>query len=454
MPRRLFFLGLDSLPPRVLYEGLDGGAFQYLRGLVREGARWVMRTCHPPITVPAWMVMFTGKTPGELGVYGFRHRRPGEFGYYIVNSGYIKAPTIWDEASRRGLRVGVYGVPPTYPPRPLHGFMVTDFTTPGPEKPYTFPPWLRRELEALTGPTIFDIVYRSEDKDRVARDLLRMLDNHLRQVEYLATRKKWDAFFYVEISVDRAHHAFWRYFDPEHPRYEEHPRYSRVIPEVYRRIDEWLERLHPRLPKDTVLVVASDHGIKAMRGAFTINQWLAEQGYLKLRVDPSSLKPGTDLGEDMVDWQGTIAWAWGGYYSRVFVNLKGREKHGVVEPRYYEETLEMLRRDLESIRGPRGEEWANKAYRPSELYPEVNGDPPDLMLYLDDLNWRPAGTLGWPANYLEENDRGPDDAVHDWHGVYAVYDPEGTLERGERGVMPIEYIKAHLEQLIFSKEEG
>ncbi|ALL02001.1 hypothetical protein Pyrde_1958 [Pyrodictium delaneyi] len=451
MPRRVFVLGLDSMPPSVLYDDMDGGGFSYLRGIVEESRRYRMRTCHPPITVPAWMVMFTGKTPGELGVYGFRHRRPGEFGYYIVNSSYIKHPTIWDDAGRRGLRVGVYGVPPTYPPRPVHGFMVTDFTTPGPEKPYTFPPWLRRELEQATGPTIFDIVYRSHEKSKVARELFRMLENHQRQVEYLATQKQWDLFVYVEIAVDRAHHAFWKYFDRAHPRYEEHPEYSRVIPEMYRRIDEWFEKLHRQLPRDTVIVIASDHGIKAMKGAFTINQWLAEQGYLKLKVNPKELKPGTDLKEDMIDWEHTIAWAWGGYYSRVFINLRGREKRGAVEPRYYEETLKQLRRDIERIRGPQGEQWRNMVFRPEELYPEVNGDAPDLMVYLDDLGWRPAGTLGWPSLYLPENDRGPDDAVHDWIGVYAVYDPEGTVSKGDVGTIDIHEVRRNLEEIIFSR---
>ncbi len=452
MPRRVFVLGLDSMPPSVLYDGGDVGAFEYLRGLVEEAQRYRMRSCHPPITVPAWMVMFTGRTPGELGIYGFRHRRPGEFGYYIVNSGYIRYPTLWESLGRRGLRVGVYGVPPTYPPKPVHGFLVTDFTTPGPDKPYTFPPWLRRELERTTGPTIFDIVYRSHDKDRVARELFHMLENHQRQVEYLATRKNWDFFAYVEIAVDRAHHAFWKYFDQSHPRYEEHPEYSRVIPELYRRIDKWFEKLHKQLPRDTVVVIVSDHGIKSMKGAFAINQWLAEQGYLKLKVDLSGLKPGTDLREDMIDWGGTIAWAWGGYYSRLFINLKGREKHGTVEPKYYEETVKQIKKDIEKIRGPNGESWQNMAYRPEELYPEVNGDAPDLMVYLDDLWWRPAGTIGWPSPYLEENDRGPDDAVHDWFGVYAVYDPEGTIGKGDQGEIQIHEIRRHLEEIVLSRQ--
>ncbi len=451
MARRVFVLGLDSLPPRSLYGELGRDSLEYIRGLVGEGQRYSMRTCHPPITVPAWMSMFTGKTPGELGIYGFRHRRPGEYGYYIVNSSYVKHPPVWDTLGRQGFRVGLYGVPPTYPPKPVHGFMVTDFTTPGPEKPYTFPPWLKRELEQVTGPTVFDIVYRSHDKAGVARELYRMLENHFRQVEYLATRKQWDLFIYVEIGVDRAHHAFWKYFDPEHPRHQEHPEYSGVIPRVYRMIDEWFEKLHQKLPHDTIIVVVSDHGVKAMKGAFTINQWLAEQGYLKLREKVGELRPGTDLKEELVDWDHTVAWAWGGYYSRVFINLKGRERRGAVEPKYYEETLEQLRRDLLRIRGPGGEEWENAAYRPSELYPETNGDPPDLMLYLDDLWWRPAGTLGWPSNYLEENDRGPDDAVHDWLGVYAVYDPEGTLEKGDRGVVEITSIRDRLLELVAGK---
>lgn len=446
---KLFILGLDSMPPYVLYEGNDGGGFDYLRGLVGESRRYVLRSCHPPITVPAWMAMFTGKTPGELGLYGFRHRRAGEFEPYIASSKSVREPTLWDVAGRKRLRSIVFGVPPTYPPKPVNGYLVTDFTTPGPEKPYTWPPWLKRELEQRFGPMVFDIVYRSYDKDRVARDLLHMLDQHLRVVEYLVTSKTWDIVVYVEIGVDRAHHAFWKYFDRRHPRYQEHKVYSKIIPKVYQRIDSWFNKLHKKLPRDTIIVIASDHGVKPMKGAFTINQWLIEQGYLKLREDPS--KPGTDLREDMVDWQHTIAWAWGGYYSRVFINLKGREKHGVVEPKYYEETVKQLKRDIERIRGPNGEQWDNKAYTPQELYPVAHGDPPDLIVYLDDLNWRPAGTIGWPSNYLPENDRGPDDAVHDWYGVFTIYDPEERVEKGFAGTTDIHEVFKKLVDLLATK---
>ena len=444
--RRVLILGLDSMPPRVLYEGYGEG-LDTVREVVEEGRRFVLRSCHPPITIPAWLVMFTGKTPGELGIYGFRHRRPGDVrASYIVNSSFVRVPTLWDLAGRAGYRVGIFGVPPSYPPKPVKGFMVSDFTTPGPDKMYTFPPWLKREIESRFGPLVFDIVYRSRDKGRVARDLFEMVGQHLAVVKYLLERKQWDLFIYVEIGVDRAHHAFWRYFDESHPRYEHHPVYSSVIPRVYRMIDEAFREMLRLVPRDTIIVIASDHGIKPMKGAFAINQWLEEQGYLKLRERPK--KPGQDLDESMIDWEHTIAWGWGGYYSRIFINLEGREPRGIVKRWEYEDVVKQLKRDIERIRGPKGEQWKNLVYTPYELYPEVRGDAPDLMVYLDDLNWRPAGTIGWNTLYLPENDRGPDDAVHDWYGVFTIYDPEGTISRGFAGEIRIEDVFNTLAEIL------
>ncbi|MDI6773427.1 MAG: nucleotide pyrophosphatase, partial [bacterium] len=63
---------------------------------------------------------------------------------------------------------------------------------------------------------------------------------------------------------------------------------------------------------------------------------------------------------------------------------------------------------------------------PEELYPSCLGDPPDLMVYFDDLYWRSAGTIGHPSLYLDENDTGPDDAVHAHEGLYIWHRP-GTV---------------------------
>lgn len=445
--RKVFVLGLDSLPPRVLYENYGEG-LEFIRQLTKESSNYLMKTCHPPITVPAWISMFTGKTPGELGIYGFRHRRPGTFDSYIVNSNDVKEKAIWDELAKFNIKTGLFGVPPTYPPKPINGFMVTDFNTPGKEKPYTFPPWLKGEIEnKLNEPPIFDVVYRTENRDKAYSDLMEMIDNHQRILNYL-TKKAWDLFIYVEIGVDRAHHMFWKYFDNTHPRYEYHEKFSNAIPNVYKKIDNWFSNLIKELPKDTIYVIVSDHGTKSMKGSYPINQWLIQQEFLKIKKET---KEGEDLSPDNIDWNQTKVWAWGGYYSRFFFNVKGREPYGILGKEEVEDLIKDLKKSISKIKGPKGEQWKNDAYTPQEIYPEIKGDAPDLTVYLDDLNWRPIGTIGYKNMYLDKNDKGPDDSMHDWYGVFSIYDPEGTLEKGYKGVIEINRIKNVLEELILGK---
>ncbi len=107
--------------------------------------------------------------------------------------------------------------------------------------------------------------------------------------------------------------------------------------------------------------------------------------------------------------------------------MKGREEEGVVEPDEYEGVREEIAERLRRVRGQRGEEWDTKVLKPDELFPVVNGDAPDLMVYFDDLSWRSAGTMGHGTKYLLENDTGPDDAVHDKYGLYIYYDPRRDL---------------------------
>ncbi|MCL5408126.1 MAG: alkaline phosphatase family protein, partial [Candidatus Thermoplasmatota archaeon] len=147
--------------------------------------------------------------------------------------------------------------------------------------------------------------------------------------------------------------------------------------------------------------------------------WLIKEGYLKLKG--GTISQGASLEDLEVDWAHSKAWAWGGYYARVFLNIKGREPEGVIEKENVRKELDLLKEKLGSIRGPNGEEWKTIVFEPEERYDVVNGDRSDLFVYLDDLSWRAAGTLGYGTDFLLENDTGPDDAVHDYDGIYIMY---------------------------------
>ncbi len=447
--RKALVIGLDCAPPRILYDELRD-QLPVLGKMISNGMRYVLRSSHPPITIPAWMVMATGKTPGELGLYGFRHRVPGRYDeIYIADSTRIREEPLWNTLGKMGAKSIVVGVPPSYPPRPIKGYLISDFITPDHTKKYTWPPWLKREIEERFGPYIFDVMFRVEDRDKVKKELWEMTIQHFKVLRYLLSSKKWDFAWFVEIGTDRLHHAFWKYWDKNHPKYEPGNKYEDVIPEYYKLIDKEIDKLLKQVPRDTLIFIVSDHGAKAMKGAFVVNQWLEEKGYLKLKRRPD--KPGTDLKPNMIDWEHTKVWGWGGYYSRLFINIKGREPHGTVDPEDVPALIDELKAELRKIRGPNNEVWDTKAYTPQELYPVVNGDPPDMMVYFDDLSWRAAGTIGWNTLYLEENDKGPDDAVHDWYGIFTIYDPEGSLTPGDYGVIDISDVRNTMLKHILSK---
>lgn len=415
--RRLVVFGLDAASPELIFNKFIDRLPNFRRVLERS-VYGEMRSCDPPITVPAWMVMMTGRSPGELGLYGFRHRRG--FSYKDIElptSASVKAPRVWDVIGSEGLKSFVMGVPPSYPPYKVNGWLIGCFLTPSDKTMFTYPPMLKYEVKRIVDKYVFDVPFRREDREWVLRNIRSMTDIHARVALEMMGRKDWDFFMYMEIGLDRVQHAFWKYMDDRHPRFERHPIFSNAILEYYIKLDHILGRIIEKSGDADILIV-SDHGAKKMDGAFAINQWLIDKGYLKVRGD---VEPGTRLSEADVDWSETVAWGWGGYYGRIFVNVEGREDMGVVSEDEYIDVLNRLRREIESIKGPGGEVWRNITYTPGELYNVVNGNPPDLMVYFDDLNWRSAGTIGYDSPYLEENDTGPDDAVHDYNGVFIWY---------------------------------
>ena len=421
---KVLVIGLDAAPPELVFEKFRD-ELPNLRKMMQNGVYARMESSHPPITIPAWMVMATGKSMGKLGLYGFRHRKPGTYNdMWIASSLSVKEKTVWDILGENGKKVIVVGVPPTYPPKPVNGCLISCFITPSTEKDYTYPRQLKNEIENLVGEYIIDVVFRTEERDRLLKQLYEMTEKRFKVIEYLMTNKPWDFLMFVEIGVDRVQHAFWKFFDRNHHLYTPGNKYENVIRDYYKFIDEKIGDLLGHIDNKTVVIVVSDHGAKRMKGAFCINEWLIKKGYLVLKKKPEKV---ISLEKAEVDWSKTKAWGWGGYHARIFINVKGREPQGVIPPEEYESFRKKLAEELKSIRGSNGEEWNTKVYTPEELYPNGKGDYPDLTVYFDDLSWRSAGTIGHNTLYLPENDTGPDDAVHSHHGIFIFYDPQRKI---------------------------
>jgi len=431
---RLVVLGLDSVSPDLLYRRF-ASATPRLQRLLSASARGTLRSCDPPITVPAWAVMFSGVDPGSLGLYGFRHRRLGSYDkMYIPDSGTPLRPMVWQTLSRLGRRVVVLGMPPGYPPPTLNGVAIGDFLTPEGSTDWVTPAGLRPELEKVSGGPFFDVTFRIDDRATVGREILEMTRRRWRVARELWKKEPWDLFVVHDIGPDRIHHAFWKYFDQNHPKHPKGSDLEGVATEFYRLLDKEIGMFLDELGSDVHVLVVSDHGSQPMDGCFCVNEWLIQNGYLALKTPaPAS---GIPIEKAEIDWSRTQVWGAGGYYARLFVNERGREPEGTVAPSERGALVERLRADFDRVRTPTGAPLGVRLFAPQDVYREVRGDPPDLMAYFGETRWRSAGSVGHGRLFLDENDTGPDDAVHSFDGIIAYFDPANPRP-GDLGMQQI-----------------
>lgn len=429
---KVLVLGLDCATPQLVFERWRKD-LPTLAGLMDSGSWGRLESSNPPITVPAWSCMMSSKDPGELGFYGFRNRKDYSYdGLFFANSNAMKEDRAWDILGRAGKKVILVGIPQTYPPRPVNGEMITCFLTPDTRSQYTFPPALKAEVERVAEGYILDVDdFRTDDKQRILDTIHQMTVKRFRVMRHLLQSREWDFAMMVEMGIDRIHHGFWKYMDPTHPKYEAGNPWENSILEYYKLVDGEIARVLEGIPQDTVVYVVSDHGARSMIGGICVNEWLMQKGYLTLKETP---KTPTPIGKVEIDWSKTMAWGEGGYYSRIFMNVQGREPQGVIPAADYEKVRRDLIAGLQGICDEQGRNIGTVVHRPEDIYRKCNGVPPDLLTYFGNLDWRSVGSVGMGSIWTYENDTGPDDANHDWHGIFIRRDPARPAQGEMQGL--------------------
>ena len=201
---------------------------------------------------------------------------------------------------------------------------------------------------------------------------------------------------------DRLQHAFWASRDPLHPAHASQKAYVQVIPGMYREMDDILGEVLAKIDSRTALLVLSDHGFNSFRRAAHLNRWLIENGYMHLKE--TNAKDGQQLFLD-VDWSRTQAYALG--FCGIYLNLKGREGQGVVEPEGQRKLLEELAAKLREWKDTvSGAPIIHQVYFGTELYHgPATPEGPDLVLGLKPgfrVSWQTA-TGGAPLPLVVDN---------------------------------------------------
>lgn len=426
---KVIVIGLDCAEPSLVFDQWLND-LPNIKKVLDSGVHACMRSSDPPIPIPAWASMMTGKDPGQLGIYGFRNRNSYKYNdIRIVDSTLLTEPTVWDILGKHGYQSIIIGFPPSYPPKPIKGHLISCFLTPDRQVTYTYPESLQTEIENEVGGYQFDITnFQTSNKDELIANLYQMSKKRFETARYLIQKKPWDLFMMVETGIDRVHHAFWNFMDEKHIRYQPFSPYKDTIYKYYKFVDQEIGTILDLAPPNCGIFIVSNHGATRLKGGFCINEWLIQEEYLKLK---RSVNEPTILKEDMVDWNNTKAWGYGGYYGRLCINVKGREPQGTILKEKYEPFRNLLIKKLKALTDEEGRPLDSIVYKPSKRYTKIKNIPPDLIVYFGQLYWCSVPTIGTGRLHAFENDMGPGEANHNYDGIF-IYSNNLDNEGGQK----------------------
>jgi predicted AlkP superfamily phosphohydrolase/phosphomutase len=359
----------------------------------------------------------TGKGPGRHGIIDFLRYDPAKNQLELNNNKGISQTTIWQILSNKGYRVGSIHVPMTFPPETVNGFMISGFDTP-PGADFTYPKELQAELLAKYPDYTHEKKWERKvlgGRDIFARNLeyiKQSFDRGYELARFCGDRYGWDVMMVLLKLVDNLQHKTWRYLDPRFC--DQDPARRQLTLDCFSRLDEVLGKLKALADeKKATVMIMSDHGHGSLDGKAQPNLLLSRWGYLGLR---SSLARAKTRG--LVWWkrlrhsnngcpsgsQGTVdhdlAFEWSrtkacvlhaGIYGFLYINLKGRQPEGIVNPADFESLRDEIREKLLSAKYVRGDGKESRIFPEVHTIEELYGCNrkdypwmPDLLLVPDD----------------------------------------------------------------------
>lgn len=285
-------------------------------------------------------------------------------------------------------------------------FLVTDFEPLGvyvtpvnldpgqPDMPISHPPHYAIALAKLQGPyatlglaeDTWALNERVIDEQAFLDQAYLIHDERRRQFLHALDRNPEGAIAVVFDATDRIQHMFWRYREPDHPANSEleHEAHADAIEKVYQAADDVVGETLQRCHRDDIVLAISDHGFANFKRGVNLNTWFRDHGYLYLVSDPAEgavppLETGAKVDANRIDWPRTRAYTNGlaGFY----LNIKGRERDGCVEPRDARALLDEIMDRLRGLPDPQGGEAIANVWASGDVFKgPYAGNGPDAVV--------------------------------------------------------------------------
>jgi predicted AlkP superfamily phosphohydrolase/phosphomutase len=220
------------------------------------------------------------------------------------------------------------------------------------------------------------------DEDEYLAQDDKILEERKQMFEYELSRFDSGLLFYYVSSTDQRQHMFWRFIDQKSPMYDPElaKKHGDAIQNIYMEADRMLDMAMNKVDKNTIIMVMSDHGFTPFRRTFNVNSWLKENGYIRLI---NNWRQGQDEAFMNTDWARTKAYSYG--LNSLYINLRGREGEGIVNPGAEKEALvREIAQKLEHVTDPKtGDRVVTKAYITQQDYlgPQMELAPDIIVGY-------------------------------------------------------------------------
>jgi predicted AlkP superfamily phosphohydrolase/phosphomutase len=446
---KVFVLGLDGATFDLITPWVAKGDLPNIKRLMDEGSYGDLMSAIPAHSAPSWSSFITGKNPGKHGIFDFSEHVEGSYEVRFVNASRRQGMSIWMIASQYDKKVAVVNVPMTFPPEKVNGIMISGMDSPGIDSNFTYPIRLSDELKSVIGDYSLEAglwSYISKGEiDLAIEKQHETIEKRFEVTKHLMNNYPWDLFVSVFTATDRVQHAFWKYMDPRHPLYrpEQAQKFGDAILNVYRKMDHIVGYLLENLGEDTVLLIMSDHGAGLCSNkTLYLNNWLCKEGLLAFKDfrggDGSGVcqrlkrllytrllsglprdfwkalpretrdqvrkrfpslfnKMASQFFFSRINMDQTKAYAEESK-NFIWVNLKGREPRGTVNPgQEYEEVRDRIIHGLLYEKDPEsGESVVDKVLKREDIYHGDNFEKaPDLVVTFKDLGHvpRPSYTV-------------------------------------------------------------
>jgi len=255
----------------------------------------------------------------------------------------------------------------------------------------------QEDHKALSNKVFTDEEFK-EQADYVLKERLNLL-------RYALDHYEDGLLFFYFSSTDLQAHMFWWDSDDPHPTRapDEARKGNQIIIDLYKQLDGVVGDVVDRYGDQATILVMSDHGFCNFRRQFNVNTWLRDNGYVQPSDCTSLLDPRHGR---LVDWHRTKAYGLG--LNGLYLNLKGRERDGIVAPDQRDALLQELSDKLLAVRDPvDGRPVIAEVYRTDEVYsgPEASKAPDLIIGYHRGYRASWATTLGdFKDDVISDND--------------------------------------------------